>query len=163
MTINTTEIWNTFSSSLNEVILNIIPEDNLAKEITMDILKQMNFQIKTLDDQGKIIKWFEEILNDILIVYAEKNQLDYDIKNGWLKNMKDTSFDSLMPFVNLLHKNHITVLKLAQKSSIKEVAAQLDLSVNVAKTRLAEAKKHLSNMIYLTYLDFNQELKAIAI
>ena len=59
MTINTTEIWNTFSSSLNEVILNIIPEDNLAKEITTDILKQMNFQIKTLDDQGKIIKWFE--------------------------------------------------------------------------------------------------------
>ena len=163
MTINTTEIWNTFSSSLNEVILNIIPEDNLAKEITMDILKQMNFQIKTLDDQGKIIKWFEEILNDILIVYAEKNQLDYNIKNGWLKNMKNTSFDSLMPFVNLLHKNHITVLKLAQKSSIKEVAAQLDLSVNVAKTRLAEAKKHLSNMIYLTYLDFNPELKAIAI
>ena len=163
MTINTTEIWNTFSSSLNEVILNIIPEDNLAKEITMDILKQMNFQIKTLDDQGKIIKWFEEILNDILIVYAEKNQLDYNIKNGWLKNMKNTSFDSLMPFVNLLHKNHITVLKLAQKSSIKEVAAQLDLSVNIAKTRLAEAKKHLSNMIYLTYLDFNPELKAIAI
>ena len=163
MTINTTEIWNTFSSSLNEVILNIIPEDNLAKEITMDILKQMNFQIKTLDDQGKIIKWFEEILNDILIVYAEKNQLDYNIKNGWLKNMKNTSFDSLMPFVNLLHKNHITVLKLAQKSSIKEVAAQLDLSVNIAKTRLAEAKKHLSNVIYLTYLDFNPELKAIAI
>ena len=163
MTINTTEIWNTFSSSLNEVILNIIPEDNLAKEITTDILKQMNFQIKTLDDQGKIIKWFEEILNDILIVYAEKNQLDYNIKNGWLKNMKDTSFDSLMPFVNLLHKNHITVLKLAQKSSIKEVAAQLDLSVNIAKTRLAEAKKHLSNVIYLTYLDFNPELKAIAI
>ena len=163
MTINTTEIWNTFSSSLNEVILNIIPEDNLAKEITTDILKQMNFQIKTLDDQGKIIKWFEEILNDILIVYAEKNQLDYNIKNGWLKNMKNTSFDSLMPFVNLLHKNHITVLKLAQKSSIKEVAAQLDLSVNVAKTRLAEAKKYLSNVIYLTYLDFNPELKAIAI
>ena len=163
MTINTTEIWNTFSSSLNEVILKVVPEDNLAKEITTDILKQINFQIKTLDDQGKIIKWFEEILNDIVIVYAEKNQLDYDIKNGWLKNMKDTSFDSLMPFVNLLHKNHITVLKLAQKSSIKEVAAQLDLSVNVAKTRLAEAKKHLSNMIYLTYLDFNPELKAIAI
>ena len=137
MTINTTEIWNTFSSSLNEVILNIIPEDNLAKEITTDILKQINFQIKTLNDQGKIITWLEEILNDIVIVYAEKNQLDYDIKNGWLKNMKDTSFDSLMPFVNLLHKNHITVLKLAQKSSIKEVAAQLDLSVNIAKTRLA--------------------------
>jgi len=163
MTINTTEIWNTFSSSLNDVILKIVPEDNLAKEITTDILKQINFQIKTLDDQGKIIKWFEEILNDILIVYAEKNQLDYNIKNGWLKNMKNTSFDSLMPFVNLLHKNHITVLKLAQKSSIKEVAAQLDLSVNIAKTRLAEAKKHLSNMIYLTYLDFNPELKAIAI
>ena len=59
MTINTTEIWNTFSSSLNEVILNIIPEDNLAKEITTDILKQINFQIKTLNDQGKIITWLE--------------------------------------------------------------------------------------------------------
>lgn len=162
MTINTTKIWKDFSNSLNEVILKIIPDSKIAKEITKDIKKQINHQIKTLDDQKKIIVWFEEILNDIVIVYAEKNQIDYTIENGSLKSMKDSSFASLSPFINLLHEKHQNVLGLSQKSTIKEIAEKLGMSMNATKNLLAEAKGHLSRMIYLTYVDFNPELKALA-
>lgn len=163
MTVNSSIIWLDFSRSLNEILLKIVPNADMAKEITEDILLQINHQIKTLDDQQKIITWFEEIINDIIIVYAEKHQLEYNIENGWLKDIKASSIESLSPFINLLHSKHSSILKLAQKSSIKEISEKLGMSLVATRSLLKEARTHLSRMIYVTYVDFNPELKAIAL
>ena len=149
MTVNTDVIWNEFSEEIQKLILKVVPDTEMATNITDDILRQINFQIKTLNDEKKVFKWFEGIVKDIIVVYAESNQIAYSIKGGNLSKIKSSTISCLKPFIKNLHKKHQQIIELSFEYSQKEIAEKMNISLSATKELIQDARQHLSKMFFV--------------
>lgn len=149
MTVNTNDIWREFSKELDQLILNVIPDKSISKGISEDILRQINYQTTVLKNDKMVFKWFEEIIRDIIVVYAEANKIKYSIKEGKLNKIEGSTISCLKPFIKNLHKKHQQIIELSFKYNQNEIAERLNISKNATKQLIADARNHLSKLFFI--------------
>lgn len=149
MTVNTSDIWNEFSHELHQLVLKVVPDNNLSKEISDDILRQINYQMTVLKNDKKVFKWFEATIKDIILVYAEANNIKYSIKEGQLSKIKGSTISCLKPFIKNLHKKHQQIIELSFEYSQKEISEKMNISLANTKQLVSDARNHLSKMFFV--------------
>lgn len=121
----------------------------------VDVFKQLG----DFEDEQSLIKWAYRILkNDCIdhlrkktvyrkkLLYAEAESVESYSSNDAISNL---NIDELLKCINQLNDTHRLCFVMYELDGMahKEIAAQLNISINTSKWYLAEAKKQLRKIV----------------
>lgn len=157
---NYQEVWDIWLSSkgrLYRYILSKFKDEELAKDITQEVLLKIHKSCCSEKEIKNINSWLFQIAHNSAI-----DQLKKDQKNQYnsIESVEIESSDTwneislfLEPLIDCLPESYAIPLKMSDIDGIKQqkIADQLGISLTAAKSRVQRARKNLKEQIRTCY------------
>ena len=151
-------LYDHYSGSLYAIILNIVPDRELANDLLQEVFIKIWKQIDTYDQtKGRLFTWMLNISRNASIDAVRSKSYQQSQKNSELTNMADnansvhTNTDKigLRAIVNKLKDDHKVLIELSyfEGYTQDEISKMLKIPLGTVKTRLRNALIQLKQVI----------------
>jgi RNA polymerase sigma-70 factor (ECF subfamily) len=162
MAVDTSEIWEEFSSALRRFILNRVRDEHAAEDILQDAFYKIHKNIDKLEDERKLRAWLYQITRNTIIDYYRKRGAMAELPE-MPENMEhiesrpgtdaDVALDlgpCVKALMDRLPDRYKEPLFLTEFEGLtqKEMGDKLGLSVSGAKSRVQRGKAKLKDMLH---------------
>ncbi|MBV8253349.1 MAG: sigma-70 family RNA polymerase sigma factor [Chitinophaga sp.] len=154
-------LYDHYSSALNGVIYNIIPDTNIATDILQEVFVKIWRLIDSYDpDKGKLFTWMFNIARNTAIDLARSKEWRNSKRNNRLtddyaqlpdRSLPPSDLPELRKIVYSLKDEYKTVIELSyfEGYTQKEIATMEQIPLGTVKTRLRAALLQLKKKINL--------------
>jgi RNA polymerase sigma-70 factor (ECF subfamily) len=152
-------LYDHYSASLYSVILNIVPDKELAKDVLQEVFVKIWRQIDTYDTtKGRLFTWMLNIARNASIdIVRSKNfqnsqqnrELTESVYNAGGSTHTDIDKIGLRKIVHKLKDDHKVLIELSyfQGHTQDEISKMLSIPLGTVKTRLRTALIQLKQVI----------------
>jgi len=146
----TTKIWNEFSSALKRFIISRVKNEDIANDLLQEVFIKIHLNIDTLKKQESIKSWVFTITNNVIKDYFKKlgKSSTYTLEFSSLEDEiteEHSAKDCLLPLIKNLSPTYKDALLLSEIKGLKqaEIAKQLNISLSGAKSRIQRGRNLL--------------------
>ncbi|MBN2730859.1 MAG: RNA polymerase sigma factor SigZ [Balneolaceae bacterium] len=154
---NTTVNWHAYRSNLYAFILKRVGSATVAEDIVQDVLLKAYKSQDTLQDSGKLRKWFFQIARNAVIDYYRTHRKTEPLPHAFAGDEPTTQNNTeheltacLKPFIKKLPEPYQKAIILSELEGLtqQEVASLLGLSHSGAKSRIQRGREILEGMFF---------------
>ena len=146
------EVWEAYRTQLHRFIVKRVRDESLAEDLVHDVLLKAYTQQDTLRDPGKLRAWLYKITRNTIVDYFRSNKpvaaltaqvIADDGKKG--DSAQQELSRCMTPLIRTLPRRYREPLELVDIQGLKqrEMAANLNLSLSGAKSRIQRGRKLL--------------------
>jgi len=152
-------LYDNYSGSLNAVILNIVPDNDLAGDVLQEVFVKIWKQIETYDEtKGRLFTWMLNIARNASIDTVRSKNYQNNLQNRELtegvyekagSTQLQTDQIGLKKIVHSLKDEYKVLVDLSyfQGYTQDEISKLLDIPLGTVKTRLRTALTQLRQII----------------
>ena len=152
---STKEFWKKYRESIYNFIRIRVNDDDVAEDIVQDVLIKVYENLKTLDDQKKILPWIYQITRNTIVDYYRKKQPTERIAEEIATydefiegNAEKELAQCILPMIDQLPSNYREVIKMFEFDGFlqRDIAQSKNLSLSATKSRIQRGRKLLKKM-----------------
>ena len=152
-------LYDNYSGALNAVILNIVPDNDLAGDVLQEVFVKIWKQIETYDEtKGRLFTWMLNIARNASIDTVRSKNYQNNLQNRELtegvyekagNTQQQTDQIGLKKIVHSLKDEYKVLVDLSyfQGYTQDEISKLLDIPLGTVKTRLRTALTQLRQII----------------
>jgi RNA polymerase sigma-70 factor, ECF subfamily len=165
----TSQIWNEFAAQLRRFIANRIRNDSDTEDLLQEVFIKIHRNIHQLEDQTKLHAWVYQITRNTITDYYRHRETTTSSDSSEIPDhlMQDEPTEEvetevatwLKPMIEDLSDKYREALLLTDIQGLTqaELAAQLNLSLSGAKSRVQRAREKLKEkMLKCCHLEFDR-------
>ena len=152
-------LYDNYSGSLYSIILNIVPDRDLASDVLQEVFIKIWKQIETYDNsKGRLFTWMLNVARNASIDAVrskgyQKNQQNRELTDNVIEmgegSQLNTDTIGLRKIVHSLKEDYKVLIELTyfQGYTQDEVSKMLDIPLGTVKTRIRSAMIQLKKVI----------------
>ncbi len=148
--------WEKYRAAIYNFVHMRVSNDVVVEDIVQDVLIKVYENLKTLDDQNKILPWIFQITRNSIVDYYRKKRPTERIDEEILKYDETIEGDAekelaqcILPMIDQLPYNYREAIKMFEFDGLsqKEIAQSQNTSLSGAKSRIQRGRKLLKKML----------------
>lgn len=151
-TLNTTEVWNDFSSNLHQYIVKKVQSKEVANDISQEVFIKLHQHLASLKDEQKVTAWLFRIAHHQIMDYYRQDKkranipaFSFDVLPAERKDETQALATCMHDMIAALPPKYEEAVRLTDIEGLsqKELAERLGISYSGAKSRVQRGRAAL--------------------